>query len=118
MTTRPFARSLAVLSLVGTLAGCVVHEGEADVTFLWDFAPAVTCEEAGVQVVDVYVESYDDGSWFEDFGIPCRAGGVAYEGLEPGRYFVEFTADGWGAQQDIRFLTGDNEFAVHLTQFR
>jgi hypothetical protein len=119
MTTRSFACSLAALALVGTLAGCVVHEGEADVTFFWDFATGVTCEEAGVGFVDVYVESYDDGSVFEELAIPCRLGGVSYEDFEPGRYFVEFTADnGWGAQQSIRFLTGDNEFAVHLTQIR
>jgi hypothetical protein len=119
MTTRPFAPSLALLALVGTLAGCVVHEGEADVTFLWDFASGTTCQAEGVGFIDVYVESYDDGSWFEDRGIPCTAGGITYENLEPGRYFVEFAADGgWGAQQNVRFLTGDNEFAVHLTQSR
>ena len=109
-------RPLAVLALAGALSGWVVHEQEADVTFLWDFA-GQGCTEAGVRFVDVYLEDLGDGSVDEVIGIACEDGGVTVTDLEPGRYYAAFFGDdGWFAEADVRLRGGDNEFAVHLTR--
>lgn len=115
MTNRTIARPVALLALVGGLSGCIVHQGEADVTFLWDFGE-LTCEEAGVTAIEVYLEDLDDGSFEEDV-VPCVDYGVAYEGLEPGPYVVQFFGDnGWFAEAEYRLRSGDNEVRVHLTR--
>ncbi len=114
MSTRSIASVLAVVALASGLAGCVVHEGEADVTFLWDFA-GQGCAEAGARYVDVWVEDLGDGSVDEFVGIPCTDGGIRFD-IEPGLYYVEFWSDNdWFAAAEVRLRSGDNELFVHLT---
>lgn len=112
MSSRTIARLVALLSLVGVLSGCVVHDGEADVTFLWD--PA---ECAGIGRLDVVLEDLDDGSVDEIVGVPCSSGGFTVEDLDPGRYVVTFYGDGFLlVEQGIRLRSGDNRLDVVLTE--
>lgn len=114
MSISTVARPLVVLALVGALAGCVVHERAADVTFLWDFG-GVSCSQAGVRSIDVVLEDLDDGSIDEVDGVPCETGGVTLEDLDPSPYTVTFYGDGYLLlQEGVRLRGGDNEFQVHL----
>lgn len=112
MSTTIVARPLAVLALMGTLVGCVVHEGESSATLLWDPAQ---CGEIGSVVVGIDLEDLGDGS-VDLFDVDCAAGGLTVEDLDPGRYVVRFWGEGgFLFEEGIRLRSGhDNQFDVTL----
>lgn len=126
MTVRSFLRSLVLLALCGALAGCVLREEKAEVTFRWDLVSGnrvLSCGEAGVAVLDVMMGSYDEELWYDAFSVPCEWGAVTFDGVEPGRYFVEITNAYWSdrsrwlAADDLRVASGGHhEFDLQLTQ--
>lgn len=112
MTTIHAARPLVLLALVGSLAGCVIHERDASATFFWNPAE---CGALGIVEVDIVLDDLTDGSVDQIIGVFCRDGGVTVEGLDPGPYIATFSDDLGYFLIDarIQLVSGhDNQFNV------
>jgi hypothetical protein len=86
----PTAPMIAILCSLATTSACVIYDPPppfGDIAFDWSFDGIPTCDEAGVDEVDVAI--FQDGELVLDHqGEPCQGGGLVFTDIHTGTYEV------------------------------